>query len=71
MVVEVALAVQQEIQARLDEADCLRLQRLERARYEAECALDPLRYKIEKLQGTSVRGGGADHPRDRYPTGHF
>ena len=38
MAVEVALAVQQEIQARLDEADRLRLQQVERARYEAECA---------------------------------
>jgi DNA invertase Pin-like site-specific DNA recombinase len=38
MAVEVALAVQQEIQARLDDADCLRLQQVERARYEAECA---------------------------------
>jgi len=38
MAVEVALAVQQEIQARLDDADRLRLQQVERARYEAECA---------------------------------
>jgi DNA invertase Pin-like site-specific DNA recombinase len=35
MAVEMALAVQQEIQARLDEADRLRLQQVERARYEA------------------------------------
>jgi DNA invertase Pin-like site-specific DNA recombinase len=38
MAVEVALAVQQEIQARLDEADRLRLHQVERARYEADCA---------------------------------
>ena len=38
MAVEVALAVRQEIQARLDDADRLRLQQVERARYEAECA---------------------------------
>lgn len=38
MAVEVALAVQQEIQARLDEADRLRLKQVERAQYEAECA---------------------------------
>jgi hypothetical protein len=35
---EVALAVQQELQSRLDEADQLRQQLLERARYEAELA---------------------------------
>ena len=38
MAVEVALAVQQEIQARLDEADRLRGLQVERARYEAENA---------------------------------
>lgn len=38
MAVEVALAVQQEIQARLDEADRLRLQQVERARFEADSA---------------------------------
>jgi DNA-binding transcriptional regulator YiaG len=38
MAVEAALAVQEEIQARLDEADRLRLQQVERASYEAECA---------------------------------
>ena len=38
MAVEVALAVQQEIQARLDDADRLRLKQVERAQYEAECA---------------------------------
>ena len=35
---EVALAVQQELQARLEEADRLRRQQVERARYEAEMA---------------------------------
>jgi hypothetical protein len=35
---DVALAVQQELQSRLDEADRLRLQQVERARYEAEFA---------------------------------
>ncbi len=35
---EVALTVQQELQARLDEADRLRRQQVERARYEAELA---------------------------------
>ena len=35
---EVALAVQQELQSRLDEADRLRRQQVERARYEAELA---------------------------------
>jgi DNA invertase Pin-like site-specific DNA recombinase len=35
---EVALAVQQELQSRLDEADGLRQQQVERARYEAELA---------------------------------
>jgi len=35
---EVALAVQQELQTRLDEADRLRQQQVERARYEAELA---------------------------------
>jgi len=35
---EVALTVQQELQARLDEADRLRRQQVERARYEAEVA---------------------------------
>jgi DNA invertase Pin-like site-specific DNA recombinase len=35
---EVALSVQQELQARLDEADRLRKQQVERARYEAELA---------------------------------
>lgn len=38
MAVEVALAVQQEIQARLDETDRLRLQQVERARFEADSA---------------------------------
>ena len=38
MAVEVTLAVQQEIQARLDEADRLRLQQVERARFEADSA---------------------------------
>ena len=38
MAVEVALAVQQEIQTRLDEADRLRGLQVERARYEAESA---------------------------------
>jgi hypothetical protein len=36
--IEVALAVQQEIQARLDEADRLRRLQVERAQYEAELA---------------------------------
>ncbi len=35
---DVALTVQQELQARLDESDCLRKQQVERARYEAELA---------------------------------
>ncbi len=35
---EVALAVQQELQQRLDEADRLRRQHVERARYDADCA---------------------------------
>ena len=35
---EVALAVQQELQQRLDEADRLRQQHVERARYDADCA---------------------------------
>jgi hypothetical protein len=38
MAVEVALAVQQEIQARLDETNRLRLQQVERARFEADSA---------------------------------
>jgi DNA invertase Pin-like site-specific DNA recombinase len=38
MAVEVALAVQQEIAQRVQEADGLRRQQVERARYEAECA---------------------------------
>lgn len=38
MAVQVALAVQQEIEARLQEADPLRRQQVERAGYEAECA---------------------------------
>jgi len=38
MTLEVALAVQQELQQRLDEADHLRHQHVERARYEAELA---------------------------------
>jgi DNA invertase Pin-like site-specific DNA recombinase len=36
--IDIALAVQQELQARLEEADQLRKQQLERARYEAELA---------------------------------
>jgi hypothetical protein len=35
---EVALAVQQELQSRLDEADWLRRQQVDRARYEADLA---------------------------------
>lgn len=35
---EVSLAVQQELQGRLEEADCLRRQQVERARYEADLA---------------------------------
>jgi len=35
---EVALAVQRELQSRLDEADRLRMKQVERARYEAELA---------------------------------
>ena len=48
MAVQVALAVQQEIEARMQEADQLRRQQVERARYEAESArqryllVDPL-----------------------------
>ena len=38
MTLEVALAVQQELQSRLDQADRLRAQQVERARYEAELA---------------------------------
>jgi len=38
LAVEVALAVQEELQARADEADRLRRQQVERARYEAELA---------------------------------
>ncbi len=38
MAIEVSLAVQQEIQAQLEEADRLRRQQVERARYEADCA---------------------------------
>jgi hypothetical protein len=38
VVLDVALAVQQELQARIDEADRLRFQQVERARYEAELA---------------------------------
>ena len=37
---EVALAVQQELQQRLDEADHLRRQHVERARYDADLARD-------------------------------
>jgi DNA invertase Pin-like site-specific DNA recombinase len=37
---DMALAVQEELQGRLDEADCLRRQQVERARYEAELARD-------------------------------
>jgi DNA invertase Pin-like site-specific DNA recombinase len=38
MVLEVALSVQQELESRAEEADALRRQRVERARYEAELA---------------------------------
>jgi hypothetical protein len=38
MALELALAVQQEIAARLDEADRLRRRQVERAQYEADCA---------------------------------
>lgn len=38
VMIEVALAVQQELQCRLDEADRLRQQQVERARYDAELA---------------------------------
>ena len=38
LTLEVALAVQEELQSRLEEADCLRKQQVERARYEAELA---------------------------------
>lgn len=38
MTLEVAFAVQQELQSRLDEADRLRQQQVERSRYEAELA---------------------------------
>lgn len=38
VMIDVALAVQQELQCRLDEADRLRQQQVERARYEAELA---------------------------------
>jgi DNA invertase Pin-like site-specific DNA recombinase len=38
MAIEVALAVEQEIQTRWQQADDLRRQQLDRARYEAECA---------------------------------
>ena len=38
MALELALAVQQEIQSRLDEADRLRHRQVERAQYEADCA---------------------------------
>ena len=38
MAIEVALAVEQEMKMRLQEADDLRRQQLDRARYEAECA---------------------------------
>jgi hypothetical protein len=38
LTLEVALAVQQELQQRLDEADHLRRQQVERARYEADLA---------------------------------
>lgn len=38
MAIEVSLAVQQEIQAQLEEADRLRHQQVKRARYEADCA---------------------------------
>jgi hypothetical protein len=38
MTLEVALSVQQELQSRLEEADRLRQQQVERSRYEAELA---------------------------------
>ena len=38
MVVDVSLAVREEIQAQMEEADHLRRQQVERARYEADCA---------------------------------
>jgi hypothetical protein len=38
MAIEVSLAVQQELQARLEEVDRLRKEQVERARYEAELA---------------------------------
>lgn len=38
MAIEVSLAVQQEIQSRLDETDSLRKKQVERTRYEANCA---------------------------------
>jgi DNA invertase Pin-like site-specific DNA recombinase len=38
LALEVALAVQKELEARAEEADCLRRQQVERARYEAELA---------------------------------
>ena len=59
--IEVTLAVQQELQARLDEVDRLRKQQVERARYEAELAqrrymrVDPL-CNVRKNVAQNVAG---------------
>jgi DNA invertase Pin-like site-specific DNA recombinase len=65
MAVEVALAVQQEIQARLDEIDRLRLQQVERARYEAECARRRYMYvdPTNRLVADSLEGEWNDKLR--------
>jgi hypothetical protein len=78
MAVQVALAVQQEIEARLQEADQLRRQQVERARYEAESArqrymlVDPL----NRLVARSLEADWNDKLRvlaethDSYEHGH-
>jgi len=59
MAVQVAVAVQQEIEARLQEADQLRRQQVERARYEAESArqrymlVDPLNRLVARSLETN------------------
>jgi DNA invertase Pin-like site-specific DNA recombinase len=78
MAVQVALAVQQEIEARLQEAEQLRRQQVERARYQAEAArqryllVDPLNRLVarsleadwnEKLRALAEAQDSYDHER--------
>ena len=61
MNLDVALAVEQELQTRLDEADALRQQQVERARYEAELARR--RYlRVDPWKRIGMRSYGACKP---------